>query len=108
MAGQITDPDNDIAVSIVSLWEIAIKLPLRRGTEWDIELTVEQAMAEFDAAQFDVIGIGVRHLSVIETLPPHHGDPFDRLLVATAYADTYRLVTHDRQLMKYGDQIILI
>jgi PIN domain nuclease of toxin-antitoxin system len=44
----------------------------------------------------------------LEQLPLLHGDPFDRLIVATSIADTYRLVTHDRTLAAYGDHVLLV
>ncbi|MEI9927421.1 MAG: type II toxin-antitoxin system VapC family toxin [Sphingomonas sp.] len=108
MADLIADPDNDVAVSIASLWELAIKRPLQRGTDWDIGMPAERAAAEFRAASLDILAIEVRHLSALEALPPHHGDPFDRLLVAIAHADTYRLVTHDKRLAAYGDHVLLV
>ena len=56
----------------------------------------------------NIVNIEVGQLAILESLPLHHRDPFDRLLVATAYADTYRLITTDRALTAYGDHIMLI
>jgi PIN domain nuclease of toxin-antitoxin system len=44
----------------------------------------------------------------VESLPDHHRDPFDRLLVAQALAEPLRLLTADRQLAEYSDLIIQI
>jgi len=54
-----------------------------------------------------VLAIGGPVLSR-ETMPPHHADPFDRLLVAQALAEPLRLLTHDAVLGRYSDSIILV
>lgn len=105
---EIADPDNALAVSVVSLWEIAVKRPLKRGSDWDMSIEVSRAKTLFRMASFDLLSIEIDHLVALETLPLHHRDPFDRLLVATSYADTYRLVTHDRAIAAYGDHVIVI
>ena len=45
--------------------------------------------------------------AAVEALPPLHGDPFDRLLIAQAFNEPLRLVTHDRAVAAYGDSIIV-
>ncbi|TPG20378.1 type II toxin-antitoxin system VapC family toxin [Sphingomonas koreensis] len=107
VAAMIAEPANEVSVSMASLWEIAIKNSLgpRRTA---IGLSTAQAIEEFTAASFEVLPIEVRHALGVERLPHLHGDPFDRLLIATAEADTYRLVTHDRALAAYGDYVILV
>lgn len=107
-ASMIADPANDVAVSMATLWEIAIKNSLRRSAATSIGLSTQEAAREFAAASFEFIDIALRHVSAVEHLPRIHGDPFDRLLVATALADTFRLMTHDRALAAYGDHIMLV
>lgn len=101
----IADPENDVAISIASLWEIAIKNAVGRAP---LPMTVVQAAAAFEAASFTRLPITIAHLAEIENLPNCHRDPFDRLLVATAIADTYRLVTTDHALRDYGDHVLLV
>ena len=71
-------------------------------------MSAVRAVAEFAAAGFEQVAITFDHIKEVERLPALHGDPFDRLLVATALADTFRLVTHDRTLAAYGDHVLIV
>ena len=91
--------DHDITFSIVSLWEIAIKRAL--GT---LELAVP--MADFsrqlqEGHGFRQINIEPEELDRLQTLPYHHRDPFDRLLIAQALETGAIAITNDRQWKKY-------
>jgi PIN domain nuclease of toxin-antitoxin system len=46
--------------------------------------------------------------AAVETLPPHHGDPFDRLLIAQALVEPMRLLTHDATVARYSDGIVRV
>jgi PIN domain nuclease of toxin-antitoxin system len=99
---------NDVAVSVVSLWEIAIKNALVRPTNDPIGLTVADAIAEFQSASFSILPAQLPCLSIIEALPPIHRDPFDRFLVAAAQAWDAQFMTHDRELAAYGDHVTIV
>jgi len=91
--------DHDITFSIVSLWEIAIKRAL--GT---LELAVP--MADFsrqlqEGHGFRQIKIEPEELDRLQTLPQHHRDPFDRLLIAQALETGAIAITNDRHWKKY-------
>ncbi len=91
--------DHDITFSIVSLWEIAIKRAL--GT---LELAVP--MADFsrqlqEGHGFRQIKIEPEELDRLHTLPHHHRDPFDRLLIAQALETGATAITNDRHWTKY-------
>ena len=100
----ILDPANSIHVSTASVWEIAIKHMLGRG---DMPVSGTQASAYFRAAGYIELAIVDAHIATLETLPPYHSDPFDRLLVAQALAEPLRLLTHDALVSQYSDSIIL-
>jgi len=100
----ILDPANSIHVSTASVWEIAIKHMLGRG---DMPVSSTQASAYFRAAGYIELAIVDAHILTLETLPPYHADPFDRLLVAQALAEPLRLLTHDALVSQYSDSIIL-
>lgn len=104
---QIIDPDNDVAVSIVALWEIAIKRSVTRRRGAAAILAPGDARNAFAEAAFDLLAITVDHVEAVEQMPYHHRDPFDRLFVATAMVDGYRLVTRDSALAAYGDFVIV-
>ncbi len=55
-----------------------------------------------------MLAIEPEHVLVVEDLPNHHSDPFDRLLVAQALAEPMRLMTSDRIVAKYSDTIFKI
>jgi PIN domain nuclease of toxin-antitoxin system len=102
----IADPSNQIFVSAVNVWEIAVKRPLHRA---DTPLiSAEDAMAAFAAAGYTMLDITASHAAAVETLPTIHGDPFDRLLVAQAMTEPLRLLTHDKILARYSDTVICL
>ena len=104
----IADPANEIAVSVASLWEIAIKHALARGRPENMPLTAEHARGFFVDAGYRLLDIAVEHVIAVETLPPLHADPFDRILVAQALTEPLRLLTHDRKIAEYGDIVITV
>lgn len=95
-------------LSIVSLWEIAIKHALARNGRHDFAVSAAQALEAAETAGFTLVPVEVGHVLALETLPPHHADPFDRLLVATAVSGSFHLLTHDTRLEAYGATIILV
>lgn len=101
----ILDPANSIHISTTSVWEITIKHMLGKG---DMPVSGTQAAAHFQAAGYIELPIVNAHVALLETLPPHHADPFDRLLIAQALAEPLRLLTHDATLKPYSDSIILV
>jgi len=104
----VEDASNIISVSVVSLWEIAIKQMLRgrRKAAYPLPLTLAQASSAFTRAGFEVVDLTPRHVTALSTLPLIHADPFDRILVAQAIAESMRLVTSDHRLPAYGDAVI--
>lgn len=101
----IAATENEVLVSAASVWEIAIKHALGRG---DMPISGEVALGWFRQAGYRLLPIQPEHAARVEKLPPHHQDPFDRLLVAQALAEPLRLLTHDRQVAAYSDSVILI
>jgi PIN domain nuclease of toxin-antitoxin system len=96
----LTDERNSIALSAVSVWEIAIKRSLgklRIAPEWP------DALTRLDFEQLPVTSL---HARQVEHLPWHHRDPFDRLLVAQATVERQALVSADPQLARYGVDVI--
>ena len=99
----ILTPGNTIWISTASLWEIAIKHGLGRG---DMPISSQAAIAYFRDAGYSFLPVGPEHAAAVETLPPHHRDPFDRMLIAQAQVEPMRLLSHDAQIARYGDLII--
>jgi PIN domain nuclease of toxin-antitoxin system len=101
----ILAPANEIFVSAVSVWEIAIKFALhkRRGAP---PFGGRDALKYFQQAGFRMLSVTSEHVAAIEDLPPRHADPFDRLLAAQALCEPMRLVTADGTLAAYSDTTI--
>ena len=100
--GLISDPSNTKIVSPASFWEIAIKVG-----KGNLNLTVgydqfvREAITDND---FTILPIEPRHTSVLTTLPQHHGDPFDRLLIAQAVVEAVPILSVDYQFDAYPVQ----
>jgi PIN domain nuclease of toxin-antitoxin system len=87
-------------VSAVSGWEASIKAALGR-------LRLDEKFRLLVAADdFTELPVSLAHTERLLDLPPHHGDPFDRLLVAQALVEKATLVTPDRAIEPYGAQVI--
>jgi PIN domain nuclease of toxin-antitoxin system len=89
-----------ILISAVVVWEVAIK---RRLGKLDAPADL---LARLEQADVDLLPITARHADRVGTLPMHHQDPFDRLLVAQADADGLTLVSGDRAIGQYGVEVI--
>ena len=87
-------------VSAVSGWEASIKAAqgrLRLDEKFRILIAIDG---------FTELPVNLTHTERLLDLPPHHADPFDRLLVAQALAERATLVSHDRALEPYGAEMI--
>ncbi len=87
-------------VSMATAWELSIKVSLGK-------LQLGRPAARFfeDEAltnRFAILAIQMRHLLAVESLPFHHGDPFDRMLVAQASVERLSVVTKDSNFESYG------
>lgn len=98
---RIADPGNDILVSVVSLWEIVVKLRVGK-LEANIG-AIERAMVRDG---FQRLAITPAHLTVLATLPLHHRDPFDHLLIAQALDEDAVLVSEDQNMPLYPVRLI--
>ncbi len=91
-----------VFVSVASAWEAAIKVALGK-----LKLP-ESFEAGVVASRFDKLPIAFQHTEIVATLPHHHNDPFDRMLVAQAICERLTLVTHDRRLAPYALDLIWV
>lgn len=96
----IADPDTEVFISIASAWEIQIKATLDKLT---LNESVDALYRSLIIDQgFRMIGIELSDIARLSTLPPHHRDPFDRILVAQALRGSFTLVTKDAVVSSYG------
>lgn len=100
----LEDGTNDVYVSVVSAWEIAIKQSLGK---LELSKPAEQWLPEvLRRTGFELAEVGLGAALRVRALPWHHRDPFDRLLVAQAAEDGYTVVTRDGALDAYGIPIL--
>jgi PIN domain nuclease of toxin-antitoxin system len=92
----LSDPATDVLVSTASVWEIAIKRALGK-------LSAPDDLPEHIEAQgFGWLPVEAEHAWQVRDLPPHHRDPFDRLLVAQALVERIPVVSADASFAAYG------
>jgi PIN domain nuclease of toxin-antitoxin system len=96
----IADPENAIWVSVASAWEIAIKVALGRlSLPEPAAQSLQRALAKND---FSPLPISLDHALAVAGLPRLHGDPFDRMLIVQAVAESLTIVTADAIFGRYG------
>jgi PIN domain nuclease of toxin-antitoxin system len=101
----IADTRNQIYVSAVCIFEIAVKHAA--GRPGAPPFSGSKALELFRRSGYLLLHVTAEHAAGVEGLPPIHGDPFDRLLVAQALTEPLRLVTHDSRLAAYSDTVIV-
>jgi PIN domain nuclease of toxin-antitoxin system len=94
------DGDEEILISAVVIWEIAIK---RRLGKLDAPADL---LVRLEGADVGLLPITARHADRVGTLPLHHQDPFDHLLVAQAETDGLTLVSGDAAMRRYGIDVL--
>jgi PIN domain nuclease of toxin-antitoxin system len=96
----LADPGNECFLSMASAWELAIKTGLGK---LELAVPVQRYVVEHLSANgFRLLDIGIGHIGRVQSLPGHHGDPFDRLLIAQAMEEDLAIVTADPVFRKYG------
>lgn len=102
--GVLDGGGNELYLSLVSIWELAIKAS---AGKLDLPQPASRYL-EREAAARDVtlLPLRVAYVQQMELLPFYHRDPFDRMLVAQALVEDLVLLTVDRQLARYGVRVI--
>ena len=96
----IDDPDNEVFVSAVSVWEISIK---RSMGKLDVPMDFVERIRNADYIR---LLVNFEHAELAGRLPMHHRDPFDRMLVAQAQVEELVLATRDRNMARYGVEVM--
>jgi PIN domain nuclease of toxin-antitoxin system len=92
---EIVDPSNQLYVSVASLWEMQLKAASGK-------LILPQPFyQEVFALGSDILSISLAHIDKATSLPRHHRDPFDRMLIAQAQVEGMTLVSADRKAAAY-------
>ena len=95
----INEGNNEVLLSIVSIWEMAIKHSIGKlSFELPFEIFISQQLA---VNNFDLLNIKISYLNVVANLPLHHRDPFDRLIIAQAMVEQIPVVGTDEIFDSY-------
>jgi PIN domain nuclease of toxin-antitoxin system len=95
---------HELVFSLVSLWEIAIKI--KTGKLNTIGSSVAYIRDEMNAYGMQLLPIRYEHILQLESLPHHHSDPFDRLLIAQALTESLPILSADRAFTNYGIKLL--
>ncbi len=103
-AALLSDGETEVILSAASVWEIAIKSALGKLR---MSLTNGDSLLDIiDRQSLTPLAILHSHARQVANLPHHHGDPFDRLLIAQAQIENVPFMTADDQLLRYEIEVI--
>ena len=95
----LQDPDQQLYASLISFWEMALKLQIGK-------LTLPESLADIFAktqqVQIEILPLKSQHILALQQLPLHHRDPFDRILLAQCQSESLTLMSRDEKLAAYG------
>ena len=94
----IEDLDNEIFISIASLWEMAIKISIGKLKVTEV---LQQMIDELYLRDIQILPIDFSHILKVETLPFHHKDPFDRIILAQCLVENITAISVDEILDEY-------
>ena len=97
----ISNPANEVMVSIASLWELAIKSQIGK-----LKADIQGMSDAINRSGVALLDINIAHLAALTGLPRHHKDPFDHLLIAQAIAEQATLVSEDRWMASYPVPVV--
>ncbi len=98
------DDDNTLFLSLVSIWEMQIKHQLGNLA---LRLPLPELIQEQQETNgLKLLPVSIEHIYQLSALPPHHRDPFDRLLIAQAQVEDFAIVTVDTMMPLYDVRIV--
>ena len=96
----IADPTNEVLVSPATYWEVAIKVSIGK---YPLTVPFETFFQEgIDGSDMAILPIRVHHAAVLSSLPIHHKDPFDRMIISQSIAEQIPVVSADAAFDAYG------
>ena len=100
----LTSDSNELVFSLASLWEIAVKIQIGKlGTLGSSVVYVRDEVEEYG---MEILPIHYSHILALERLPFHHKEPFDRLILAQAVAESLPLLSDDSQFPAYPVKLL--
>jgi PIN domain nuclease of toxin-antitoxin system len=99
----IRDPANEVWLSVASVWEMVIKAQLGKLT---LRIPLAEIVRQQQANGLQVLPVALSHTLAVESLPPIHKDPFDRVLIAQANVEGAELVSADHVVRQYPVHVL--
>jgi PIN domain nuclease of toxin-antitoxin system len=99
----ISDENNSIFCSVISILEIQIKVQIGKMT---LRSPIEELIKEQQENNIQLLSVQLPHVLKVGELPLHHRDPFDRLLIAQAMVEGYTLLSKDENFKAYSANIL--
>ena len=96
------DPSNKLFVSLASVWEMQIKLQLKK---LKLSASLESIIEQQQANNIELLTLTTQHILNLSTLPMHHKDPFDRLIISQANMDNSILLIADKKFELYDVKV---
>jgi len=93
------DPENTLFISVASIWEMQIKNQLGK---LKLNLPLADLIRQQQENGIEILSVAASHVFALDSLPNHHKDPFDRLIIAQAISEGMTLVTADPQIRQYS------
>lgn len=100
---EIVNIDNNCFLSIASLWEIAIKIKVKKLM---IEFTFEKFEGYLSAKAIELIPISFEHLNELLNLELYHRDPFDRMIIAQSITEDFTILSSDKHFKSYAVKLL--
>jgi PIN domain nuclease of toxin-antitoxin system len=94
----LKDTTNEIIVSSISIWEIAIKISIKKLI---LPFELKNIIQEIINMNFNILDITSEHLIKVADLPFHHKDPFDRLIISQAIIENLPVISSDKNFVYY-------
>ncbi len=99
----IADSQNDVFGSIAALWEMAIKISVGKLT---LAKPLGDVIKQISLENIEILPVSPEHILQVSTLPFHHRDPFDRLIIAQSQTENFLIMTDDGEFGSYGVRIL--
>lgn len=96
----ILNGETELFISIASIWEIAIKVSIRKLPMPD------DLLEQINSSDISILSISPEHALAVTHLPHHHRDPFDRMLVAQAQMENLTIMTMDKNIRLYDVEVV--
>lgn len=99
----IAAAQNEIFVSIASLWEIAVKISIGKLA---LAKPISDVIKQITAENIEILPISTDHILKVSSLPFHHRDPFDRIIIAQSQIENLPIIKGDTDFANYNVKIL--